>query len=70
MVESTGDRQVCNCRKVSESRLRIAIAEGATTVAALCDATGAGTGCGSCKGELADLVSRHAAQPAKLAAIG
>jgi nitrite reductase (NADH) large subunit len=70
MVESAGDRQVCNCRKVTESRLRIAIAEGATTVAALCEATGAGTGCGSCKGELADLVSRHAVKPAKLAAIG
>jgi len=69
-VEATGDRQVCNCRKVTESRLRTAIAEGTTTVAALCDATGAGTGRGSCKGELADLVSRHAVKPAKLAAIG
>jgi nitrite reductase (NADH) large subunit len=70
MSESTGDRQVCNCRKVTESRLRVAIAEGATTVESLCDATGAGTGCGSCKGELAELVLRHATKPAKLAAIG
>jgi nitrite reductase (NADH) large subunit len=66
LVDSAGDRQVCNCRKVTESRLRVAIAEGATTVESLSDATGAGTGCGSCKGELAELVSRHAAKPAQL----
>ena len=70
LVESTGDRQVCNCRKVTESRLRIAIAEGATTMESLCDATGAGTGCGSCKGELAELIARHEAKPVKLTAIG
>jgi nitrite reductase (NADH) large subunit len=69
-AESNGDRQVCNCRKVTESRLRIAIAEGATTVDDLCNATGAGTGCGSCKGELAELIARQDAKPAKLAAIG
>jgi len=70
LAENSGDRQVCNCRKVTESRLRIAIADGATSVEGLCEATGAGTGCGSCKGELAELVSRHAAKPAKLTAIG
>ena len=34
------------------------------------DATGAGTGCGSCRGELAELIARHEAKPVKLTAIG
>lgn len=62
--DQTGDRQVCNCRKVTESRLRVAIADGANTVESLCEATGAGTGCGSCKGELAEFVARHAVRTA------
>jgi nitrite reductase (NADH) large subunit len=59
---ASSDRQVCNCRKVTESRLRVAIAEGATTIESLSQATGAGTGCGSCKGDLAELI-RHAGLP-------
>ena len=66
--EPSGDRQVCNCRKVTESRLRMAISDGATTVESLCESTGAGTGCGSCKGELAELIARHASTSPKLAA--
>jgi nitrite reductase [NAD(P)H] large subunit len=73
------DRQVCNCHKVSASRLREAIGAGATTMDSLCGATKAGTGCGSCKSELVELLARHAPaattsepanEPAKIAAAG
>jgi nitrite reductase (NADH) large subunit len=50
------ERIVCNCNKVSERTLREAIAAGADSVAALGAVTKAGTGCGSCKGELSELV--------------
>jgi nitrite reductase (NADH) large subunit len=43
------DAQICNCNGVTKGRLRTAIAEGCRSLRALCDATRAGTGCGSCK---------------------
>ncbi|MFL5303715.1 MAG: FAD-dependent oxidoreductase [Polyangia bacterium] len=55
------DRLVCNCNAVPESRLREAIAAGANTVEELALATRAGTGCGSCKTELAQILRREAA---------
>jgi len=54
---ANADRLVCSCHKVSESTLRDAIAAGAETLEALCGATRAGTGCGSCKSELGQLVT-------------
>ena len=62
-----GERQVCNCHKVTEARLREAIDGGASTVEALCASTKAGTGCGSCKSELAQILSSHAPPAAKVA---
>jgi nitrite reductase (NADH) large subunit len=65
------DRLVCNCHKVSEARLRQAISAGAATVDALSQATKAGTGCGSCRNELAQLLGAgQAPPPAKVAAAG
>ena len=63
------DRLVCNCHKVTESRLCEAIAAGAGTVEALGELTKAGTGCGSCKRELVQLLAKQAPPP-KLAAAG
>ncbi len=40
--------QICNCNGVSKGALLAAIKAGHRTVKALCDATRAGTGCGSC----------------------
>jgi nitrite reductase (NADH) large subunit len=54
------DRLVCNCHKVSQSEVREAIAAGADSIDALGVATKAGTGCGSCKSELAQLLPRPA----------
>jgi len=53
-----GERVVCNCNKVTEQTVRDAIAAGAESVLALGDCTRAGTGCGSCKGELTQLLSK------------
>jgi nitrite reductase (NADH) large subunit len=51
------ERLICSCHKVSERALREAIASGADSVAALGHCTKAGTGCGSCKGELSQLIT-------------
>jgi nitrite reductase (NADH) large subunit len=51
------DRQICICNKVTESTLSAAIAAGADSVAALGEATRAGTNCGSCKNELAQMLA-------------
>jgi nitrite reductase (NADH) large subunit len=56
----TEDRMVCNCHKVTQSAIRQAIAAGAESVDAVGLATKAGTGCGSCKNELAQLIPRSA----------
>jgi nitrite reductase (NADH) large subunit len=52
-------RLVCNCHKVNEGRICEAIAQGSDSLEALGTATKAGTGCGSCKGELGQLLSKH-----------
>jgi bacterioferritin-associated ferredoxin len=39
---------VCQCRAVSDRTIGSVIAAGASTVAAVSSATGAGTGCGGC----------------------
>jgi nitrite reductase (NADH) large subunit len=54
---AAAERQVCNCHKVTDRTLREAIAAGADSLAALGEATRAGTGCGSCKGELGQLLA-------------
>jgi nitrite reductase (NADH) large subunit len=51
------ERLVCNCHKVTDRTLGDAIANGADSVEALGAATRAGTGCGSCKTELAQLIT-------------
>ena len=51
-------RTVCNCNKVTEGQLCEAIEQGCDSVEALGAATKAGTGCGSCKNDLAQLLAR------------
>jgi nitrite reductase (NADH) large subunit len=64
------ERVVCSCHRVTDATLRAAIAGGAGSVAALGEATRAGTGCGSCKTELAELVRRHGKTSLPLLAAG
>jgi nitrite reductase (NADH) large subunit len=54
---AAAERMICNCHKVSDKTLRSAIEAGADSLAALGEATQAGTGCGSCKGELGQLIA-------------
>ena len=39
---------LCHCKSVSDRHINAAIAAGASTVADVSSATGAGTGCGGC----------------------
>ena len=50
---------VCNCRKVTEEEIVKAIKNGATTVEAVGEATKAGTGCGSCKSKIQELIDEN-----------
>lgn len=56
-VATPAERIICNCHKVTEKTLREAIAAGAESVAALGEQTKAGTGCGSCKADLGQLIT-------------
>lgn len=49
---------VCSCNSVGEGNLQEAIRAGATEFSKLCQATGAGTGCGSCKPEVKAILER------------
>ncbi len=50
------DAQICNCNGVSKGRIAHAARNGHRSVAAVCAATRAGTGCGSCKGDVQAIV--------------
>lgn len=55
----------CLCVAVSTSEVRAAIAEGAMDLDAVGRACGAGTGCGSCRERLRDMLD-EAAHPSRL----
>ena len=48
----------CICHAVSETDVELAVLGGADTIEAIGEATGAGTGCGSCHNELQDVLDR------------
>lgn len=50
------DPRICYCMKVHRQTLLAAIRAGADTVEALRQATRAGTGCGTCRSELLELL--------------
>ena len=54
------DAQVCNCNGVAKGALTTAIAGGCRSLRALCDATRAGTGCGSCKPQIQQVLEAYA----------
>ncbi|WP_421873530.1 molybdopterin-dependent oxidoreductase [Marinoscillum sp.] len=49
---------VCSCNNVGEGNLTEAISAGHENLNSLCQATGAGLGCGSCKSEVKRLIDR------------
>ena len=50
---------VCHCFRVSDRTIRRAVAEGACDLASVSRACAAGGGCGGCRPEVADIVSRE-----------
>ncbi|MGH3184956.1 MAG: molybdopterin dinucleotide binding domain-containing protein, partial [Streptosporangiaceae bacterium] len=55
---------ICACLNVGRDVVERSIREGGvTSIAAIGDATGAGTGCGSCRPELSTMLRRHTSNP-------
>jgi len=48
--------QVCDCNAVSKGDIIEAVMEGARGLHAVCEATRAGTGCGSCRPEVQEII--------------
>jgi nitrite reductase (NADH) large subunit len=57
---AAADPEVCNCHHVCQSTIVDAIRDGRTTLPQLAAETKAGTGCGSCRGQLANLILANA----------
>lgn len=57
---AAADPEICNCHHVCESALVTAIKDGCTNLPMLSASTKAGTGCGSCRGQLANLILKNA----------
>ena len=52
-------REVCTCLGLSEDDIKKAIKDGATTVDAIEEATGAGSVCGACKDEIQEIIDQN-----------
>lgn len=57
---NSNDPEICNCNHVNRSTILAAIATGCDSLPCLAETTKAGTGCGSCRGQLADLILKNA----------
>jgi ferredoxin-nitrate reductase len=51
---------VCSCNNVGKGNLKTKISEGCTDLLQLCQLTGAGMGCGSCRPEVKAILEEHA----------
>jgi nitrite reductase (NADH) large subunit len=56
VVDLPDDAQICNCNGVSKGAIIAAVKRGCRSLKSLCDATRAGTGCGSCKPQARELL--------------
>ena len=56
------DKQICDCNGISKGQICKAIKAGKTTIPAVGKATRAGTGCGSCKKMIRELIEEIAGQ--------
>lgn len=62
-ASSDPDQRVCYCMRVSLRQIEAAIANGARTLAELQAVTRAGTGCGTCRFDLLDILARASVRP-------
>jgi len=56
VAELPDDVQVCNCNGVTKGAIRSCVQDGARTINAIAGATRAGSGCGSCKGQVLEIL--------------
>jgi nitrite reductase (NADH) large subunit len=56
VAELSDDVQVCNCNGVTKGAICRAVKDGAKTMSALAATTRAGSGCGSCKGQVLEIL--------------
>jgi len=56
VAELSDDAQICNCNGVTKGAIRACVNDGALTMRALISATRAGSGCGSCKGQVLEVL--------------
>lgn len=56
VAELPDDVQVCNCNGVTKGAIRSCVKDGARTMSAIAGATRAGSGCGSCKGQVLEIL--------------
>jgi nitrite reductase (NADH) large subunit len=64
------ERLVCTCHKVTDARILASLSEGATSVETVGGVTRAGTGCGSCRTEIARLITPRLAASTSLVQAG
>ncbi|MCP3659214.1 MAG: molybdopterin-dependent oxidoreductase [Bacteroidetes bacterium] len=50
---------VCSCANIGDKNIEAAIKKGFTDLKSLCDETGAGLACGSCKAEVKDILEKN-----------
>lgn len=63
-TEPVKGKLVCSCSNVGEGNIIGKIREGATDMLQLCQLTGAGMGCGSCRSEVKAIWDNHRLKPA------
>ncbi len=56
VAELADDVQICNCNGVTKGAIRSCVRDGARTMSAVAAATRAGSGCGSCKGQVLEIL--------------
>lgn len=61
-VEPLLGNPVCACNNVGSGNIERAIEDGNSSLNTVCQSTGAGMGCGSCKGEIQRLINKHLVQ--------
>ncbi len=63
VMDLSDDAQVCNCNGVCKGEIVEAVAGGATSIKAVGNANRAGTGCGSCKPQVQELIQAFSSGP-------
>lgn len=53
------DKTLCYCKKVSLSTVEESVKSGANTVEEVQEQTGAGSGCGKCKGLIQEVIDKN-----------